>query len=105
MKSYKDGGIVNLGYSDIAQLTMVVFDGEDILRTAIRFGQDGRYKAYLIGADCPIPDHYRLVEEYWTSGDGWVWIFDDDRKTFTETVREYIKVYRAGDLGCIIQIA
>lgn len=104
MVNYKNYSIVNLGFSDIAQLTMVVFDGEDILRTAIRFGQDGRYMAHLVDGACEIPDHYRLVEEYWTSGDGWVWIYDDERKTFEGTIREYLNVYRAGDGGCIIQI-
>ena len=104
MVSYRDYRVANIGYSDIAQLTVVVFDGEDILRTGIRFGQDGRYKAHVVDGKCEIPEEYRLVEEYWTSGDGWIWIYDDERKTFEEPIREYVKIYRCGDRGCIIQL-
>lgn len=58
-----------------------------------------RGKSYIVNGDCEIGEHYRFEAEFYT----WLNIYDDD-----ELVKEFkadiIRVYRAGNHGCIIQL-
>lgn len=96
----------DLGVSDISTLIAVGMtpDSErtsltDWLKTAtIHFGEDGCYKAYIVDEDCDIPAYYSLVSEFKT----WLKVYDD-RKVVCSLRAEKIKIYRAGEFGCIIQ--
>lgn len=95
MASYKDI-TVNLGASDKAMVTVRSTMGEE--RT-IGFGEDGAYRAYLVGADAEIPSHYHLEAEL----SGGVTIYDDEGPVFVTGECERVRIYRAGMRGCIIQ--
>lgn len=95
MKSYKEYAPILLGSSDIASLT--VRSGEDVI--GLKFGSDGYYKAYLVDAEAEIGGHYRKVLEL----KGWVWIYDDEERVFRARADEII-IYRAGEMGMIIQL-
>lgn len=100
MKSYKNYGKRFIGVSDIASLSLVGLEESGRLKHAfLNFGMDGRYSAYIVDKDAEIGGHYKLRDTFY----GWLKIYDDD-----ELVVEYrgaeIKVYRAGEKGCIIQI-
>lgn len=63
------------------------------------FGEDGHYMSYLVRGKANIGSHYELVAEF----EHWMKIYDE-----SVLVRvlgaDVIKVYRAGDFGCIIQL-
>lgn len=95
--TYKDCGKVFLGASDIASVILRTPNEVNILK----FGSDGTYSAYFIDADkgeCEIGEHYK--EEFAFSG--WLKVYDDDMVQ-CKLYAESIKVYRAGDFGCIIK--
>ena len=79
MKSYKEYDREFIGDSDIAALTFV-----------------GTTKN---------GDHYTLEMEFETSSGfkAWLKIYDDEGLT-ADYSADKIKVYRAGDFGCIIQL-
>ena len=91
---YKDYS-QSLGFSDIANLTLRVADKSIILQ----FGEDGEYKTYVIDQETEVPSHYHLVDE----GSHWLKIYDDE-KLVGYFVADDIKVYRAGERGCLIQL-
>lgn len=111
-----------IGWSDIARLTVVASDGF----YGLEFGEDGFYDAYVVDENAEIGDHYDLV----FTAHEWVWIFSDydlhtindgdidvdhhysDDGKYWQHINhgraifdgKTIKVYRAGMMGCIIQI-
>lgn len=95
MKNYKDFEKKSIGSSDIASLT--VRSGMKV--APLNFGEDGAYSAYIVTEDAEIGSHYKLTFE----GMGWITIFDDTRMTF-EARADEIKIYQAGEFGCIIQL-
>lgn len=100
-KTYKDFKTVHLGCSDIATLIM---DGcrkdKGMEPQHLYFGEDGSYSAYLVDdPDAEIGSHYSHVATF----EKWLKIYDDEGLVFRCDARE-IKVYRAGEFGCIIQL-
>lgn len=91
-----------LGESDMAQLILRTDNG---VKT-INFGGDGEYYAYFIDSNEKIDvlAHYACVVDEICA---WAWIYDDDSRTqkinFKKDMR--LRVYRAGEYGCIIQIS
>lgn len=66
----------------------------------LHFGGDGNYSAYLVDdPDAEIGSHYSLVATF----EKWLKIYDDEGLVFRGDARE-IKVYQAGQFGCIIQL-
>ena len=99
MKSYKEYKKVYIGSSDIATLTIVALrdNGEPLAQT-LDFAIDSNYFAYIVDDKAQIGDHYKLVQtcRYWMK------VFDDQELTL-DLHAQTIKIYRAGDCGCIIQ--
>lgn len=100
MKNYKDFMREFIGESDIASLVMVGFkDNIGATTELLRFGKDSSYYAYVCEGEVEIGKHYELVAEF----NSWLKIYDD-----TELVREFngrtIRIYRAGEEGCIINL-
>lgn len=95
MKNYKDFEKRFIGESDIASLTVRSVDKV----TTLNFGGDGAYRAYIVKGDAQIGAHYELV----FAGEKWVRIYDDFGKSF-EAYADMIKIYKAGNFGCIIQL-
>lgn len=104
---------LDLGMSDIAQLTMLGCRTNGIIPEVLKFGGDGDYSAYLTSDRQEIPPHYSLVAEYeceMSFGDKttskvktWLKIYDD-HNLVAEIVAKKIEVYRAGDYGCLIYV-
>lgn len=95
-----------IGCSDIAALTLTGMrpadepgDGTGLKTFALHFGGDGSYDAYVVDDAAEIGAHYALK----ATCAHWLRVYDDD-----ELVREFeadiIRVYRAGDYGCVIQL-
>jgi len=95
MRSYKTYPRHYLGCSDVAGLT-VVHPGEPF---TLKFGSDGDYSAYFVDEAAEIPAHYQHV----ATVHGWMWIFDDFMRRYNARADE-IKIFRAGDFGCIVQL-
>lgn len=95
-----------IGSSDIAALTLTGMRPADeqgdctgIKTFALHFGGDGNYDAYICDEDAEIGEHYALE----TTFAHWLRIYDDDglvRKFYADT----IKIYRAAERGCVIQL-
>lgn len=98
MKNYKDFPKVYIGSSDIASLT--VRAGGDV--TALNFGEDGAYYAYIVTERAEIGEHYKKM---FSTPSHWIAIYDDDEKVFTRRDKDAqrINIYRAGEFGCIIE--
>lgn len=97
---YKDYEKQFIGYSNIGSLVLAGFQNENGFTTIpLHFGQDGSYSAYIIEGDVEIGSHYEKRAEF----DFWLKIYDDE-----ELVRKFeakkIAVYRAAEMGCIINI-
>ena len=101
MKTYKDFGKQYIGSSDIASLILVGCNKnkKELQLKELHFGGDGSYRAYIVYGNAEIGKHYKKVEEF----NSWLKIYDDE-----ELVREFngekIIVYRAAEMGCIIQV-
>jgi hypothetical protein len=89
-----------IGQSDISALVMVGFrNDKGIVPEMLYFGCEGRYSAFICDGEVRIANHFKLVAEY----NSWLNIYDD--KTLVKSlIGGCIKVYRAGESGCIIQI-
>ena len=98
--TYKEFEKKYIGGSDIAALILVGYkDKNGVVTELLKFGSDGDYNAYMVPEkDVEIGKHYDLIAEF----DGWLKIYDDDALTF-KVVADKILVYRAGEMGCIIQ--
>lgn len=98
-KSYKDFEKEYIGGSDIASLILAGHSRWGLKLHDLHFGEDSSYQAYIVNGDCEIGEHYRFEAEFYT----WLNIYDDDElvKKFRADI---IRVYRAGNHGCIIQL-
>lgn len=97
MKSYKEYGGIPLGTSDSARIMLAgVKDAR-----FINFGEDGFYHAYLVDENATIGEHYKLQFEM--DGSAGASVYDDVERMATIPRCDVIKVYRAGNFGCIIQ--
>lgn len=99
MKSYKDFEKQYIGSSDIASLILAGCDENGLSLKVLHFGQDASYHAYIVEGESEIGSHYHKVAEF----ESWMKIYDDE-----ELVKQFkgkkIIVYRAAEMGCIIQI-
>ena len=103
-KTYKDFNKIYIGESDRAELTLRFYDFEKKATgfQTLHFGGDDMYRAYFVqDEEVDIPDYYQLVFESKTP---WLDIIDD-RGILTFNCLENIKIYRAGDFGCIIVLS
>ena len=98
MRDYHDYIKIGIGGSDIASVIMVGCGEEGLITKPLHFGMDGGYTAYYVDEEAEIGEHYTLVEEF----ESWLKIYDDDGLVFRADA-EKIKVFRAGEMGCIIQ--
>lgn len=100
MKTYKDFTKEYIGTSDIASLILAGCDENGLSLKELHFGGDGSYNAYIIDdSTIEIPSHYRKVAEF----ESWMKVYDDGGLT-GKFVGKKITVYRAAEMGCIIQI-
>ena len=100
-KVYRDYRRVYIGESERAELTLRFFNFEKkaIDHKGLHFGGDNAYSAYLIqDEEVEIPNYYQLVFE---NNSPWINIIDD-MNVITLNNLENVKIYRAGDYGCII---
>lgn len=100
MKTYKNFEKQYIGSSDIASLILAGYqEGKGFVTIPLHFGQDGSYSAYIIEGKAEIGSHYEKQIEF----DSWLKVYDDE-----ELVKKFkgkkIIVYRAAEMGCIIQI-
>lgn len=97
MVSYKNFAQQFIGASDIASLTLR--SGKQV--ASLNFGTDGCYNAYICyGDDVEIGGHYTRVFD----GCAWLKVYDDMGVTYHEgpELYNFVTVYRAGEMGCII---
>lgn len=100
MKNYKDFEKVFIGDSDIASLILAGCEkSKGLVLKELHFGIDNSYYAYVVDEDTEIGSHYKLAAEF----DTWMKIYDDDSLVKSYTA-DKIKVYRAGEMGCIVQL-
>lgn len=95
MKSYRDFWNRYIGMSDIASLTLRF----PLEAKILNFGEDNAYRAYIVEGEAEIGSHYKLVAE----GTHWLKVYDDQGLT-AEFDAKTIRVYRAAEMGCIIQL-
>lgn len=100
MKNYKDFEKQYIGDSDIASLILAgCQEGKGFVTFPLHFGQDGNYSAYIIEGEAIIGSHYEKRVEF----DSWLKIYDDEGLVKDFRGKKII-VYRAAEMGCIIQI-
>ncbi len=100
MKTYKDFEKQYIGSSDIASLIMAGYiDGKGFVTMPLHFGQDGSYSAYIVEGETEIGSHYKKEVEF----DTWLKIYDDEELVKTFDAKKII-IYRAAEMGCIIQV-
>lgn len=99
MKSYREYQQDYIGSSDVAALTAIGFDGNEVAAKVVSFGGDDAYMAYIVDENAAIGDHYAEVARF----KSWAKIVDDSeiQKKF---YADEIVIYRAGAYGCIIQL-
>lgn len=99
--NYKQYGKEFIGASDGASLILAGGGGElgGLNLKELCFGGDGVYDAYIVDKDAEIGNHYYPVALF----THFLKIYDDDSLARTFKAK-YIKVYRAAEMGCIIQL-
>lgn len=100
MKTYKDFEKEFIGISDIASLILAGCDENGLKLEELHFGGDSSYYAYIVeGSDVEIGSHYKEVTRF----KHWLKIYDDIELVRQLEAKEII-VYRAAEMGCIIQL-
>lgn len=99
MKNYKDFNKQYIGFSDIASLVLVGFGENDVETQLLHFGRDGAYDAYVVDGETEIGAHYELVASF----SSWTRVYDDSSLCLNLS-GEKINFFRAGEMGCIIQV-
>ena len=102
MKDYKDFEKKYIGTSDIAALVLIGISKEGgVNPQMLHFGKDGSYSAYIVEGDddVEIGEHYHKVAEF----KNWLSIYDDNDLTM-KLYADKIIIYRAREMGCIIQV-
>lgn len=92
----------DLGFSDIATLVIETVSQDGLALEALPFGEDGRYSAYIVDAECEIPDTYERMITH--EGRGWLRVYDDEMVTYRAKFEHGIRIYRRRSRGCIIQL-
>lgn len=99
MKNYKNYEKKYIGSSDYATLILVGGGDEDLSLKELTFREDNDYLAYVVDENAEIGFHYKKIASF----THWLKIYDD-----TGLVKKFdadkIVVYRACDMGCIIQL-
>ena len=106
MKSYKEYEKKYIGMSDIANLILAGSSDNGLKLAVLHFGMDNDYYAYIVDADAEIGELYTKVAEFKTKKTkkkNKIRIYDDSFLT-QEFNANKISVYRAGEMGCIIQL-
>lgn len=98
MKNYKDFEKQYIGDSDIASLILAGCDNNGLSLKELHFGMDASYHAYIVEGEVEIGSHYYKVAEF----ESWMKIYDDEGLVKKFNARKII-VYRAAEMGCIIQ--
>lgn len=98
MKNYKSYPMITIGASDIASLILAGPGDTGLKLVELPFGEDGSYRAYMVDEAAEIGSHYRMVAEFGS----WLRIYDDTGLAY-EVAAKAIRVFRAGERGCIIQ--
>lgn len=97
---YKDFEKQYIGDSDIATLILAGYKrGEGFVITPLCFGQDGNYSAYIVEGEAEIGSHYEKRAEF----ESWMKVYDDEGLV-KQFKGKRIVIYRAAEMGCIIQI-
>jgi hypothetical protein len=100
MKNYKEFEKEYIGGSDIASLILAGYvEDKGLELKELSFGEDGSYHAYVVDKDTEIGSHYTKVAEF----ESWMKIYDDEKLVKSFEARKII-VYRAREMGCIIQL-
>lgn len=99
MKKHNEYSKELIGSSDIASLILVGCGEDELKLKELHFGGDGSYQAYIVTEDIEIPNYYNKVEEF----KAWLKIYDDDGLVRTFRA-DTIKVFRAKEMGCIVQM-
>ena len=99
MNNYKKYEKEVIGSSDIATLIAVGCYENGLKTGMIHFGSDGVYSAYIVDQDAEIAEHYKKVDSF----TDWLKIYDDEGLAFDVYGKE-INIYRAAEMGCIIQV-
>lgn len=101
MKTYKEFREAYIGSSDIASLVMVGYvKGKGVYPEMLHFGIDNSYSAYIVTEEnVTIGAHYQKVAEF----NSRLKIYDDEGLAGSFKAEKII-VYRAGMMGCIIQL-
>lgn len=101
MKDHHDYPKEFIGCSDISILTFVGLDDlSHVKASAITYGGDGNYLAYIVDEKCEIPSHYTLVGKFRQ----WLKIYDDTGLSYKLSDAGYTYyIYRAASFGTIIQ--
>ena len=97
--SYKNYETRPIGDSDIATLILSGCDESGLKLSTLNFGKDASYKAYIVDEHTEIGNHYIKVDTF----KHWLRIYDDYGLTYRVEASE-INIYRAGEMGCIIQV-
>lgn len=98
--SYKLCNKEYIGSSDRAMLTLTGLDSDNKeFLYELAFGEDNTYNAYIAYENTDIGEHYKKVVEFFS----YMEISDDDGFV-TEYKADKICVYRAGEMGCVIQL-
>ncbi len=97
MKNYKEFDKTMIGSSDSARLRFVT-NKESFF---VKFQEDNSYSAYVVDGETEIPAHYKLVKS--CDYKGWLKIYDDNQMSYTNVFNK-LNVYRAGQMGIIIQV-
>lgn len=102
-----------LGSSDYACLTLTGLKQHGVTASVLKFNEDGEYGAWVVDDLDLIPPHYVMKECYsfkytHITGDEeevdtWLKIYDDEH-LIAEIEAKEIRVYRAGEFGCLIYI-
>lgn len=99
LKYYKEFPKEYIGDSDIAALLFAGLSENGLISQWVQFGGDSSYDAYIVDEEAEIGAHYSFIVEF----KHWLIIYDDLSLSRT-FYAEKIKVYRAGNYGCIIQL-
>lgn len=99
MKNYKDFKKIVIGGSDIAALVLVGCTEEGVESHMLNFGQDDSYRAYIVDETAEIGSHYKKVAHFGY----WMKVYDDEGLVRYFKAKE-INVYRAAEMGCVIQL-
>lgn len=98
MRDYHTYGKVYIGSSDVATVILAGMKPRGVGTMTLHFGGDDDYSAYLVDENAEIGSHYKLKGIFRS----WLKVYDDDGLVLDIRAKE-IRVYRAGEYGCIIQ--